>query len=284
VKFPPQDGNHFVVTHPTGYAHAKASPETVPETIRLIPWGRIEGVYRVGEKAASNKTLEFNSNSLIAHGQGEPSIYASHRATTGPKGEFEFERVFAGKGWLGRQIIFMMDEGATEVASSMNIPVEVVAGQTKQVKLGGDGAAVVGKLAAAEGVKDEVAWQFARLHVRIEVPPTPRIPVPAAVQNDNEGAAAWFKEWQLSPEGIAWKGISEANQRISESSPSFTATVGRDGSFRIDDMSPGNYTLSMYFDQQRPAPGRLADFKFAVPAGADSTSELIDLGVLQLER
>jgi uncharacterized GH25 family protein len=285
VKFPPQDGNfHIVVTHPTGYTHVQAAPETVPESIRLIPWGRIEGVYRVGEKPAPNTTLELSTNAISEHGQNGPSIHASHRTTTGPNGEFEFERVFAGKGWLGRQIIFMMDEGATEVASAKSVPLEIVAGQTEQVNVGGDGTAVVGKLAAVEGVKDEVPWHFARIHVRIEVPPTPPMRLPVAVQNDRKRFQAWFKEWQLTPEGIAWKGISDANQRLTESSPHFTATVDRDGSFQIDDVPSGNYTLNMYFDLQRPAPGRLANYKFAVPAGADATSEPIDLGVLQLDR
>lgn len=285
VKCPPQDGDfNIIVTHPTGYAHVKALSETAPESIRLSPWGRIEGVYRVGQKPAPNITLEFDSNAINAPGQNDPSMHASHRVTTGPDGEFVFERIFAGRGWLGRQIIIMVGEGATEVASSKRVPLEVVAGQTTQVNVGGDGTTVVGKLAAAGGVNDEVPWHFAQLNVRIEVPPAPPVPVPAAVQNDNEAAQAWFKEWQLSPEGIAWKGIREANQRLSESSPSFTATVDRDGSFRIDDVPSGNYTLSMYFDHQKPAPGQLRDYKFAVPAGTDAASEPLDLGVVQLER
>jgi hypothetical protein len=285
VKFPPQDSDfHIVVTHETGYAHVRATPDAPPETIRLTPWGRIEGVFRVGERVAPNKTLEFSTNSLVMGGQNEPNIYASNRANSDAKGKFTFERVFEGKGWLGRQVVFMVDDGATEVASAKQVPLEVVAGQTLQVELGGDGAAVTGQLAPAEGVKGEVAWQFSQLHARVEVPPTPPIPVPANVRNDRNLAQQWFKEWQLSPEGIAWKGISDANQRLAESSPNFTATVDRDGTFRFDDVPPGNYTLGMHFHQQQPAPGRLGQYKFTVPSGSDVTSEPIDIGVVQLER
>ena len=76
--------------------------------------------------------------------------------------------------------------------------------------------------------------------------------------------------------------MSEARERIRESSPYFTATVDRDGSFHFDDMPPGNYTLSVRFSQH--AAGQLQDYKFTVrDAGAGKFDEPVDLGVLQLE-
>ncbi len=63
--------------------------------------------------------------------------------------------------------------------------------------------------------------------------------------------------------------------------PDFTATVDRDGMFRIDDMPPGEYSLRVDFI--RPHAGRLEKHHFKVPSvEGNSTNEPVDLGVVKL--
>jgi len=64
--------------------------------------------------------------------------------------------------------------------------------------------------------------------------------------------------------------------------PYITATVGRDGSFRIDDMPAGDYTLNLRFD--REPVGKLSSDRLLVPpADPNHPDKPHDLGTLRLE-
>jgi protocatechuate 3,4-dioxygenase beta subunit/Zn-dependent protease with chaperone function len=66
-------------------------------------------------------------------------------------------------------------------------------------------------------------------------------------------------------------------------SPYITASVDRDGRFRIDDMPAGEYLLTVRFD--RDPVGRLSQYRFTVPpADRDRLDKPLDLGLLTLER
>ena len=67
-------------------------------------------------------------------------------------------------------------------------------------------------------------------------------------------------------------------------SPYFTATVDRDGTFRIDDVPAGNYSLSARLEHQGQV-GRLRSRRFTVPAAnGNRADQPVDLGVLTMEK
>ena len=106
--------------------------------------------------------------------------------TTGERGECVFERVFPGTGRIGRRILLMVDEGATEVTSSQRVSAEFIAGETTRLDLGGTGRPIIGKLAPPAEYSGKVLWNFALVKVETDLKPPPR-PKPAAdVQNDPE--------------------------------------------------------------------------------------------------
>jgi len=75
--------------------------------------------------------------------------------------------------------------------------------------------------------------------------------------------------------------FDEAEPRAT--SPTLTATVDRDGGFRIDDVPVGTYLLRVRFD--RDGAGRLVNHRFAVPpAQGDSSAQPVDLGTLTLQK
>ena len=81
-----------------------------------------------------------------------------------------------------------------------------------------------------------------------------------------------------SEEGQAWALATESYRQLRNSYPFISATIDRDGSFRIDDVPPGDYVLRLRFD--RDAPGSLPETKVIVPEEGNGS---IDLGVLTLE-
>ena len=92
------------------------------------------------------------------------------------------------------------------------------------------------------------------------------------------------------PEGFSGKMLwnfaevtAEFNPESPATGPSLTATVGRDGKFRIDDVPAGNYLLSVRF--QREDAGHLFNQRFAVPpTKAGESAQPVDLGTLTLQK
>jgi uncharacterized GH25 family protein len=240
--FPAQDkGFQLVIVHPSGFAQIKSTADwELTRIIRLEPWCRVEGTYRIGRAPAANVPLEISVPRVNAFGDDGPHIYDQHLTTTGPDGRFAFDRVIPGLGRIGRCITFTDDEGASEVTSAPSIAARFPAGETVHIDLGGAGRPVVGKLRQPEGFTGRVRWNFAVIQVQ-----------PAGAKGDADG-------------------------------PSFTATVDRDGTFRIDDMPAGDYSLDVYFMENDP--GHLRNHRFRVPAPeGDPAARPVDLGTLKLE-
>ena len=241
--FPAQDKDfQLVIVHPSGFAHLKSTAEwELTRIIHLEPWCRVEGTFRIGKNPAANMPIEIDVSRLDTFGEQGPRIFSQHRATTGPDGRFVFERVIPGAGRIGRRITFMVNEGASEVASAPSIGAKFPAGETVHIDLGGTGRPVVGKLQPPEGFARQVRWSFADIQVQ---------PFGA------EGGA-----------GV----------------PNFTASVDRDGTFRIDDVPAGDYSLGVLFMQD--AAGHLQNHRFRVPAPeGDPAARPVDLGTLKLEK
>jgi uncharacterized GH25 family protein len=242
--FPAQDTDfELVITHPSGYAHIKSTPEwELTRIIHLQPWARVEGTFRVGRAPAADVPLTISTGGLESHGKNAPHIFTQYDGVTGPGGRFMFDRVVAGAGRIGRQFTLTMHDGPTEKTSSCMTPATFNAGETIHIDLGGFGRPVVGKLRPPVGPSESVNWSLALVTVGYDV--------------------AGFK-----PESLY-----------------FTATVDRDGSFRIDDVPPGVfYSLSARLENGQQS--QLRNHPFTVPpAKGDSALEPFDLGVLTLEK
>jgi uncharacterized GH25 family protein len=234
--FGPQTADFWlVIIHPSGFAQFKCSRTSIPKTIPLKPWARVEGSFRVARKLQPNATIWINHQAGVFAGQKGPSIFVDYNQTTDANGRFVFDRVVPGEGWIGRQILVMVDTGTSEVTSSSMVPIKFTAGKTTHLDLGASGRPVLGQLQSA-GAKPEVPWNF--------------IMVQAA-----------------------------GNSRT------FRATVDRDGNFCIDDVPPGDYSLSVQFLKPRPGGSRLDRQRFSVPAINEKLLERpVDLGVLTLQR
>ncbi|MBI2824059.1 MAG: carboxypeptidase regulatory-like domain-containing protein [Planctomycetia bacterium] len=289
-RFPPQEEEFaLVITHPDGYAHLVATPQSMPEKIELEKWARVEGTFRVGKNTVANVPITINTSGFHSYGDGAPSIFASYETTTGKEGQFAFERVIPGDARIGRRVMLSVEQGAADVTSAGMMPTSFPPGETTRIELGGTGRAVVGRLEAPEGVDEKVRWNFATVNVQRHVftPPRPEDPpIPAEIKQDVAKRAAWLAQWQQqTKEGqawMAWRFTVEENQRISNASPYFTATVDREGRFRIDDVPEGDWSVSARFDLEGKM--HLPHHRFTMPAIAEGAAEdPLDLGVLGLQ-
>lgn len=272
------DAFQLVITHDKGFAHLKSVDGPIPAQIKLTPWARVEGVFRVGAKPAPGVWLDLYGDAIGSHGPDVPNIFTTYNATTGPKGRYAFDRVFPGKGRIGRRIVFMVNEGAKEVTSSSRIAAEFLAGKTTQLDMGSSGRPVIGKLSPPEGYREQVLWNFATVTLEMDLP-QPEFPdIPEANANDREKRAEWWKAWKRSPEGQAWSAAYKNWEAAKRVAPYLTASVDRDGSFRFDDTPSGDYVLKVGYDERVPG---TVDRRLSVKASQNDDSP-VDLGTLRL--
>lgn len=235
VHFGPQTSEFWLVAiHPSGYAQQWCSPKSVPKTLPLTRWARVEGTYRVARKPQANAKLSINhqANARL-RAQNGASIYLDYNQTTDANGHFAFEHVIPGQGSIGRYILIMMDTGTSEITSSSMVPVKFTAGQTTHIDLGVSGRPVTGQLRTANGEKPTIAWNF------------------VLVQATGNGR-------------------------------DFQATVDPEGNFCIDDVPPGEYSLSLQF--LKPGQSQFNPHRFTVTAVNEKLSARpVDVGVLTLE-
>ena len=84
---------------------------------------------------------------------------------------------------------------------------------------------------------------------------------------------------------MVYQRYKDARSKLLTDSPSLTASIARDGSFRIDDAPPGDYLLKVTFRERKHAAGSLNDVHFTVPSVKNGYSaEPVDLGTLTLEK
>ncbi|QDT40029.1 Regulatory protein BlaR1 [Gimesia alba] len=285
---PRQESFQLVITHPTGFAYLSSENGKLPNPIKLTAWARLEGTFRVANQIAPNVTLSIQGNGINVYEEDNPHIYTRNQVKTDQNGRYVFERVFPGNGYVGRNITFMVNEGATEVTSAIQIPQQFEAGKTITLDLGRSGRPVIGKLVPPETFQGKVIWPFATLRAYRYMEPPAIVSLMNTLQNDPVQYQTWFDNWKQSPkyaeEKAAIEEYQRANEKLRAETPHLVATMDRDGSFRIDNTPPGTYSMSVYFYEGNQNPGPLIDHIFSVPpAEKNGETEPVDLGTLPLK-
>ncbi len=274
----------LVITHPAGFAHLKSIDGPIPRRIELTPWARVEGTFRVGKDIAPNVVLSGGVEGIHSYGNDVPNIFTHYETTTGKDGKYAFERMFPGKGRIGRRILLMVDDGATEVTSSSRVAADFFSGNTTRLDLGGTGSPVVGRLKPPRRHRGKVLWNFALVTVEADLTPPPMPDPPPDIANDAQKRQLWWEEWKNSDAGQAWSAAYQSYEQRRSEFPYITASIARDGTFRIDDVPEGDYVLSVLFTQPKYDVGMIRALRFTVPADDKApTSEPIDLGRITLE-
>ncbi len=80
--------------------------------------------------------------------------------------------------------------------------------------------------------------------VEAEVPEPGSPPYPGNIKADPVAFDLWLQQWYQSEAGKSYLQQRKDYAAAKRTSPRFRASVARDGSFRIDDVPPGDYRLS----------------------------------------
>ena len=190
-------------------------------------------------------------------------------------GVYVLPRVFPGTGRIGRNIVYMVGDGATEVTSSQRLSATLAAGGTTTIDIGRGGRPVIGKLVLPPDFNRSVVWGQLRLELETDLPQ----PIPIGVNRDDPQAVA---KWQKSKEGREFHAAIFDWQARRATLTNFEASVDRDGTFRIDNVPPGKFVLSEW-SALREVQLSLTPRSFEVPDFEGDYNETpLDLGEIEL--
>ncbi len=153
-----------VITHRSGFAHLQCRIKALPKTIRLTPWARVEGIYRVAGKPKSNVPI-FNYSVRVQNREKEAVALFLNRGTTDANGKFVFEHVLPGRANIGRQGPSYSQVRSHAANSSSSSSAFFVSGKTTQMDFGANGRPVIGQLSQGPSSKPVLPWNTAHVEV-----------------------------------------------------------------------------------------------------------------------
>jgi beta-lactamase regulating signal transducer with metallopeptidase domain/protocatechuate 3,4-dioxygenase beta subunit len=260
---PVADPLTVIATHEKGFASVTVDQLSSSPTITLQPWGRIEGVIRIGTKPAGEQRVTLRSMFFGRTAQ-PPGYLVQLFVQADAEGKFVFPTVPPGE-----YRVILAQTGSAN-GESQSVMVIVHAGETTPVQLGGRGRPVTGRIVAA-GADSPIDWKNARGTLKLKVPDVP--------QPDPRDVVAYPK-WSQTEEAKQW----------GRAQHSYPVAIASDGSFRVDDIEVGTYVLTItlrILDPAQPiAPSKTYTLakEFTVgeiPGGRSDNS--MDLGTLTLQ-
>ncbi len=167
----PLQPNDFclVITHPSGFAQVDCSIQSLPETIRLSPWGRVEGTFRVARKPQGNVAIWGNGRRIPGAEHG-PSISYHYFCRTNAQGRFVVEHVMPGPTQFSPHMQSFADGVSHPPTSSCLTTVHVNSGKTARIDFGNSGRPVIGQLRLAPNSKQTKGWSFAFIYLTASDP------------------------------------------------------------------------------------------------------------------
>jgi RNA polymerase sigma factor (sigma-70 family) len=267
--FAPQEGRAWIAAaHDAGFAMRDPEQLAASTEILLAPWGRIEGVLKIGARPAPRQKV---SAWLLDCG---PFGRVDYDAITDDQGRFVLERVTPGRMTVYRYVDDANHRGWTP---SNPVDVDLKPGETARVQIGGTGPPVVGQLALPEGLTltNFVLGNGGNLATLRSWPPYPD----DYPDWNDERRSAWWDAFRKIPEGRAYFASPERR---------YAVTLQPDGSFRIEDVPAGRYILKL------PVTGNVSGDPSArlaftqtdvvvpeIPGGR--SDEPLDIGVIPLD-
>ncbi|MBN1345328.1 MAG: M48 family metalloprotease [Phycisphaerae bacterium] len=277
----PEGAFALAAIHDSGYREITGEEFAKTGRILLQPWGRVEGVLKIGAKPAAGETVTLMYETTLPDGHNGVRLHHDCQAKTDASGHFVLEKLPPGEHRVARSILeATFPDGGGRYGFAQMVPVTIEPGKTVKVELGGRGRAVVGRLRRPHGYKGKIDWRSARQSLS-PIRPDPKIPGLSDFRANTPQANALREAWYKTDAGKAY---SRAHKW-------YAFVIGRDGRFRIDDIPAGRYELGVAVLEPPKRDHRGPEKEIGgvhhiveVPEMAGGRSdEALDIGTLTLE-
>jgi RNA polymerase sigma factor (sigma-70 family) len=261
-----------IAIHPDGFAMATDEELARSKQLFIRPWMRVEGVL----KDADQRPMPGEEIELSVRNYPEDpaeNCVGHHRNTkTDANGRFVFDKVVPVDICLVRRqnVVHILHNTWTFVAAQP--------GKTIQVQMGATGRpTVVGRLVPPKGMEDQVSFKNGPSNVAtLSVQRLVRVPGDFHKLSPREQV-----KWARSPERTA-----EERAALRMMAIWWEVPVAPDGTFRLDDLPPGQYSLDATvweFDHPRMSAETVAQGRHMLEVPVQSTpGKGIDLGAIEL--
>jgi hypothetical protein len=273
--FPPRLYPHTIfAVHTDGFAEVKVPTLMESGKIVLQPWGPVKGVLRIRDTGETNLIIALHTAQYryAEEGRTYQPLSVFLKTTPDSNGNFVFEKVPPGARKVHLQYKFFEGSGTTPL--SHGVFVDVKAGETADIVIGGTGRTVIGKLTAER----QIDWRSDVHRLTLKVPnPDLGRPPPTKGGTPEERERA-FAEYEKRSRAF-W--TSTKGREIERSRLTYIPVFSKDGSFRIPDVPAGRYELVVELREPLARGHRMiGSFKkdVIVPDG----SELLDIGTFPL--
>ncbi len=257
-SLPTSEKASYIAVHESGYAEVTLAELKKSGQIQLQPWGRVEGTLRLGDRLGANEKVSLTAI--------EPRLgfYSETFETrTDDQGRFAFTFVPPGEQGIAR----MIPRGTNGSVYAVNDYLMVKPGGVTQFTLGGQGRRVTGQ-AIIDDPSIKFDWKY------LEVSLFNKRERPSKKLKSREEIEAW----QETEEGK----MARRNYRI------YPARVLADGSFQLENVDAGTYTLSIHqklINRDQPFYFKsLASLERQVVVPAGKINEPVDLGLQKLKQ
>ena len=203
---PPDAGFLLIALSDAGFAEATGEELAKQGNLRLQPWGRIEGQALIGRRPAANQEISFQPT-RPQRGNAMYVFDYGYTTETDADGRFAFDRVIPGPGSVSRVVVTEFAGGSSQHMGCWQEPLDVQPGATARATIGGKGRAVIGTVVLDGTPETPVNWRQNQ---------------PAEITRTRDELGEGPRGWDR-----------------------FAANLEPDGRFRIDDVPPGRYTLTV---------------------------------------
>lgn len=281
-EFPPQkDIYGLVVITDEGYGQATREDFEKTKTLTLERWAKIEGEIRDGTKPDAGARIVTTNTYLSQDLPTDPlrGMTLVSTAAADKNGRFVFDRVPPVK--ITAAKMYETDRSCEYYETQT---IDPRPGETVKVKIGGVGRPVAGKVEIPDSVvKQGYINGLCDLALK-NYPRPPRIPT--EIRDDEESMQEWGRQWRKSDEGKIYR---ESLSRImAAGKEKIPVNVQMDGSFRIENVTPGEYELSFElvdrptgYDSDVLAARRIPLTVQEIPGGV--SDEPLEIGNVKLE-
>jgi hypothetical protein len=277
---PISDAEAIVVAHEDGFIEMPFSADQTNKLdITLKPWARVSGQVLVGANPATNHEVMVSNDLLNL--RDIPSIQLFITGKTDHNGDFLIEGIPPGEHAIAFKEIADPQAGRP-LGLSHKTRLTFKPGEETKITLGGIGRPVVGKVVGA--VSEKMKWTYQSGTLETDSPWPEQIPFREV--SGREGFEIIRKNNEIRKSVRNTEDGREAEKKHRE----FLIKFAENGSFRAEDIPPGNYRATILFTEPREGPMSprnelgVARFKVTVPEiPTGRTDEPLNVGSIDFK-